>query len=104
MATKSRAVSVGTTATRLDTADEASGRRGLAIVVYNNGAATIYIGGADVTTANGAPIAAGTWGPGIDLEGTSDLPAETLGGDDHEALYGIVASGTVEARVLEVGV
>lgn len=98
MAVKSTAVTVATTATRLDTAVEAvSSTRsdaiaGQGVLVWNDGAATIYLGGSDVTTANGVPVPAGTWSPAIEL-------AE-LG----EGLYGIVASGTVAARVLESGV
>lgn len=92
MAVKSRAVSVATTATQLDsTTDNDDGSPGESIAVYNNGAATIYIGGSSVTTATGSPVAAGTWGPTFDL-------------GPGEPLYGIVASGTVEARVLETGV
>lgn len=97
MAVSSRAVSVATTATRLDTSTETGGQRGSSIAIYNNGSATIYLGGSTVTTATGTPVAAGTWGPGIELEGGA-------GDVQHEGLYGIVASGTVEARVLESGV
>lgn len=105
MAYKSRAVTVTDAATRLDTADEVAGARGVSFAFYNNGATTIYVGGADVTTTNGAPVPAGTWSPGLDLEGTSTLPAESLGGDDHEAVYGRCATGlSAEARVLEGGV
>lgn len=92
MAVKSRAVSVATTATRLDsTTDNDDEIRGQSVAVYNNGSATIYVGGSTVTTATGAPIAAGAWGPSFDL-------------GSPEGLYGIVATGTVEARVLETGV
>lgn len=92
MTVKSSAVSVTTSATRLDSADSADdGQPGQSVAVYNNGTATIYLGGSSVTTATGSPVPAGTWGPSMDL-----TPAE--------GLYGIVASGTQEARVLEVGV
>lgn len=91
MATKSRAVTVATTATRLDTTDETDSVSGSSIAVYNNGSAIVYVGGSDVTTANGAPVAASSWGPSLDL-------------DPGEAWYGIVASGTVEVRVLESGI
>lgn len=84
---KSRAVSVTDTATRLDTTTE---QWGSSLVFYNNGTATIYIGGADVTTANGAPVPSASWSPGFEL-------------GNLDALYGIVASGTHEARVLEQG-
>lgn len=92
MAILSRAVSVATTATRLDsTTDNDDSISGSSIIVYNNGASTIYIGGSGVTTATGTPVAASSWSPGIDLQSA-------------DALYGIVASGTVEARVFESGV
>lgn len=92
MASLGRAVSVTTTATRLDSlTDGDDSVSGQSFAFYNNGAVTIYIGGAGVTTAQGAPVAAASWSPGADLNA----------GD---AVYGIVASGTCEARVWEVGV
>jgi hypothetical protein len=92
LAVKSRAVSVATTATRLDsTTDQDDASSGQAVAVYNNGASTVYLGGSAVTTATGAPVAAGAWGPGFDL---------TIS----DQLYGIVASGTVEVRVIETGI
>lgn len=91
MAVSSRAVSVGTTATALDTEGETDGIKGTSLAVYNNGASTVYIGGSGVTTANGAPVAAGSWGPSFDLNA-------------QDRLYGIAASGTVEVRVIESGV
>lgn len=97
------AVSVTTAATRLDTANETGGHRGSSIAAYNNGSAIVYLGGSGVTTATGLPLAPGAYFS-TDLGGTSDLPAETLAGsDDHEGVYGIVASGTVEVRTFEVG-
>jgi hypothetical protein len=92
MAASSRAVTVTTTATRLDsTTDDADGPFGQGLAIYNNGSATIYLGGSDVTTANGSPVPAGTWGPGFEMH-------------QQDELYAIVASGTVEVRVLEVGI
>lgn len=92
MSVSSRAVSVTTTATRLDVlTDTDDGSVGQALAVYNASAVTVYIGGANVTTANGVPIAATSWGPGLGL-GVAD------------AIYGIVAADTAEVRVLEVGV
>lgn len=92
MALKSSAVSVATTATRLDTADDTGDHTaGESLVFYNNGAATIFVGGSDVSPANGAPVAASSWSPAFDLS-------------SGDAVYGIVATGTVEARVLESGV
>lgn len=89
MAIDNRAVSVATTATRLD--GDAEGRAASAVAVHNNGASTVYLGDSGVTTANGFPLAAGA---SVSFEMD----------DQGDTLYGIVASGTVEVRVLEVGV
>lgn len=91
MATNSRSVSVGSTATRLDTATETDRPSGSSVAIYNNGSVTVYIGASNVTTSNGVPVPAGTWGPSVDLA-------------TNESLYGIVASGTCEVRVLEAGI
>lgn len=78
------AVSVGTSATALP-ASALSGRR--VVWVYNNGSATIFLGPAGVTTNNGFPL----------LPGQSvSLAVGAL------VVYGIVAAGTVEARVMEI--
>lgn len=93
MSIKSTAVSVGTTATRLDTADDTGDHiGGESLAVYNNGASTLYLGGSNVTTSTGVPVAANSWGPALGGILTED------------ALYGIVTSGTVDVRVLEAGV
>lgn len=92
MAVKSTAVSVGTSATRLDTAAETDRNASSSLAPYNNGAVTVYVGGSDVTTANGAPIPAGSWGPAF-----NDI-------NTNEGVYGVVASGTAEVRVLEQGI
>lgn len=78
------AISVGTTATALP-ASALAGRRSL--LIYNNGASIIYLGASAVTTAAGFPLLPGQ---AITLE---------IGA---LAVYGRVASGTVEARILEV--
>lgn len=58
------------------------------ISIYNNGAATVYVGtDSAVTTSNGMPIPAGSERE-ILFEGT---------------IYGIVASGSVEVRWIEEG-
>lgn len=80
----SGAVSVGTSATALP-ASALSGRR--VLWVYNNGSSTIYLGSAAVTTASGFPL----------------LPNQSASFEVGAlALYGRVASGTVEARVMEI--
>ncbi len=61
-------------------------RRGL--VIYNNGAVTIYVGGSGVTSSSGIPVAAGTYGPAI--ESGSNMP-----------VYAVTSSGTCDVRILE---
>lgn len=90
MSIASAAVSVATTATALHAAESAGSDR-VPLVVANVGAATIYVGGSDVTTSNGVPIAAG-----------ASLTVNELA--PGEVLFGIVAASTVEARVLRQGV
>ena len=80
----SGAVSVGTSATALP-ASALSGRR--VLWLYNNGAATIFLGPAGVTTANGFPLL-----PGQSVA----LEVGVL------VMYGRVATGTVEMRVMEI--
>lgn len=58
----------------------------VSLCVYNNGASTMYLGPAGVTTANGLPLPAG--GSFCD-----DVGAQVY--------YAVVAAGSVEARVLE---
>lgn len=79
----STAVSVTTTATALP-ASPASGRK--RILVQNLAAVAVYLGSASVTTSNGIEIAP---------KGTLLLP---LGSS---VLYGRVATGTADVRVLE---
>lgn len=80
----SGAVSVATTATALP-ASALSARR--VLWVYNNGAATIFLGPAGVTTSNGFPLLAGQ---------SVSLAVGAL------VVYGIAAAGTVQARVMEI--
>jgi hypothetical protein len=88
MAVKARAVTVTDSATRLDsTAEEWAGS---SLIFYNNGSVTVFLGGSDVTTSNGVPVKAGTWSPAL--------------ASGKDAVYGIVASGTVEVRILEAGI
>jgi hypothetical protein len=87
---KSTAVNVTSTAGALPSSALASRKE---VLIMNNGTATIYVGSKDatngtVTTSSGLPIAAGA-SLGVAL-GTA------------QPIYGIVASGTVEARVLEM--
>lgn len=84
----SAAVSVGVAATLIKAA---TNRR--AIIVRNNGARPVFIGGSGVTTANGMPLnpnpTVGQAGDSITLEGSA-------------AVYGIVGTGTVEVRYIEL--
>lgn len=86
MAMTSRAVTIATTATRID-ADEGGSSTSQGASVYNAGTATVYLGGSDVTTANGYPLAVGE-------HLSVDLALAHV-------LYGIVATGTQAVRVLE---
>ena len=89
MSIKTNAISVGTTPTKLYVGGSSGAEPTLTVpmVVRNNDASVaMYVGGADVTTASGFPVKA--------QEYTSfDVAAGDI-------MYGIVASGTVEARVM----
>ena len=83
-AIKPTAVTVGATATAIP-ATARKGRK--SILVKNVGDASVYFGDDTVTTANGYPVAA---------NGILELD---LG--ENVVLYGIVATGTQEVRILE---
>ena len=93
MTVKTAAVTVTTSATRLDTQADATrtfeGGFQSTVTVYP-AAQTVYVGGSDVTTANGMPIAAGAYA------------SFDLGPDDQ--LWGVVAATTDATRVLQTGV
>lgn len=94
MAVKSRAVTVATTATQLDSTTDPHphGGAGAPWLAFNNtSAVTVYVGGADVSTANGFPVAASAVSPAFGL-------------GEGEAIYGIVAADTAAIRVIETGV
>lgn len=84
-AVRASAVSVGTSATALP-ATALTGRR--LLIVRNVGTATVHLGASDVTTAAGWPLE-----PGWSLQVA--LGAEVT-------LFGRVASGSVEVRLLEI--
>lgn len=88
MSVLSRAVSVTTTATRLDSTSDS--KLAASVAFYNIGAQTVYVGGSGVTTASGVPVAASSWSPGFDVR-------------EDEGLYAIVAATTCEVRVIEAG-
>ena len=77
-------VSVGTTRVQL----LATGREGV-VIKHTTSGATVYIGGADVTSSNGWPM-------------TADDPLE-IDLQPNEPLYAVAASGTVTVYVMGVG-
>ena len=85
---KSTQVSVGTTATPL-TPVATQNVGGDTVILQNTGAAAVFLGGPDVTTANGYSLAAGA-----SLSIVTD--------DNLTDLFGIVASGTVTVGVLRI--
>ena len=86
------AVSVSTTATQIigTSATRTSG----AIKVPTGGVA-VFIGGATVTTANGFPLYAGET-----MTLSPSYPSDPLG---TKAVFGIVATGTQDVRILSGG-
>lgn len=84
---KSTAVTVTTTPKTLPGYGQLFNRRSM--IIYNNSSSTIFIGGSDVTTSNGLPVPANSYSPAIDA-GYSLV------------VYGVVATGTADVRVLEV--
>lgn len=89
MAVSSAVVPVSTTAALLSAG---SGSAGSSIIVQAPAAATLYLGGPGVTSANGYPLAQGLSTPVIELEGPGDT------------LYGVLSTGTGTAAVLRVSV
>lgn len=78
------AVSVSTSATALPASALAARR---VLWIYNNGSVTIFLGAAGVTTAAGFPL----------------LPGQSVSlGVGALVVCGIVATGTAEARILEI--
>lgn len=91
MPVSAQRVSVGTAATSLMPAPDVDSVMGQTLAVKNLGAASVFIGGAGVTTAQGWEIPAGD--PPVTLE----LPTGAV-------LYGIVTADTVLVQVMQVGV
>lgn len=83
---KSRAITVSTTPTPLP--DEVLAYR-RSLVIYNNAASTIYVGGSDVTATNGMPVPATSYSPAFDA-------------GPKMIVYAVTASGTANVRVLEL--
>jgi len=85
--TKTRSVTVGTTRVPLP-GEILSNRRSL-LVFNNDSSETLYIGGANVVAGDGLPVLAQTYSPVIDA-GTRLV------------VYGIVSSGSIDVRTMEV--
>ena len=83
---KTRAVTVTTALTPLP-GEVLSNRRSLTI--YNNSSVTVEVGGSTFTFGEGMPVPAGTFSPALDA-GSKMI------------IYGRVASGTADVRVMEV--
>jgi len=83
---KSTAITVGSTAVPLP-ATALSSRRSL-IVWNNDNSTTLWIGGSDVTVANGIPVKKQNYSPALDLADTVHL-------------YGITSGSDIDVRVLE---
>lgn len=94
MAFSSREVTVATTVTELQSPTDAysnsSDGDNHELLVVNLGPTTVYVGGANVTTLIGTPVASG-----------ERLSTPCGSG---EKLYAVVASGTQAVRVLAEGV
>lgn len=86
MALTSAAVTVANSATALHTTNQDPQFKVRLVVVNNDTAVTMYVGGSAVTTTSGVPVAPGQ-SLSLDLE-----PGEQA--------CAIVASGTLNARVL----
>lgn len=88
---KTRAVEVTDEPVRVDQTGVDEGSSGESVAVLNEGADTAYLGGSDVTDANGFPVP-------VNGQVAFDLQQE-------EALYGVCATGeTATLRVIEQGV
>jgi len=88
MTVRATRVTVGTTATLLTAGPDADRRDGSAVLIRP--AADVYVGGPDVTTADGYLLAGG-----------SELAVDL---QTREQLYGRAASDTVVVSVLRTGI
>jgi hypothetical protein len=84
---KTTSTTVGTTLTKLPAYGQLFARR--AVVIYNNSANTIYVGGSDVTVANGIPVPAASYSNIFDA-------------GYNMIVYGIAATANNDIRVMEV--
>lgn len=58
----------------------------VSVLLHNLGGSVVYVGGPEVTTANGYPVPGGSW---VELATTS-------------AVHGVASSGTLDVRFLEL--
>ncbi len=84
--TKTTAITVATSVVQLPSIPLQYRR---SLIVYNNSANTIYIGGSNVTTANGMPVPTQSYSPPIDA-------------GSHMGVYAIASTSGNDIRVLEV--
>lgn len=91
MAVRSSVVTVGTTPTALVPGGDADGLASRDVILLNSSAVTVYIGGEDVDTATGFPVAAGG-SVAFDDARPDSLP------------FAVVSIGTAQINVLEVKV
>lgn len=80
-------VTVGTSITKLPDYGQLFNRR--AVIIYNNSANTIFIGGSEVTTSNGLPVPTSSFSPVLDA-GYGLI------------VYGIASQAGNNCRVLEI--
>lgn len=78
---------VGTSLTPLPSYGVLANRR--SVLIYNNSANTIYIGGSDLTTSNGMPVPANSYSPILDA-GINVI------------MYGIATTANNDVRCLEI--
>lgn len=79
---------VSTTLTKLPGYGELDSRRSL-ICFNNSSTITIFLGGSDITSANGLPVPPKTYSPPL------DAGKDTI-------LYGVTSSGSADVRIMEV--
>lgn len=78
---------VGTTLTTLPQYGQLFNRR--SVLIYNNSANTIYIGGSDLTTGNGLPVPSSAYAPPVDAG--YNLP-----------IYAVASQNGNDVRVIEI--
>ena len=80
-------VTIGTSIVKLPDYGQLFNRR--AVIIYNNSANTIFIGGSEVTTSNGLPVPKSSYSPVLDAGNTL-------------VVYGVASQAGNNVRVLEI--